>query len=125
MCARSNIELEVINERLDILESLDNEEVPNIGKGILEICEERRGAGVAGFHLSKVVLTSHTIDETSKEIGHGHQIELEGAARLHKGADSDIKDVASSLARLIVLSGTPICPRSWDISFDLLMVEDR
>ena len=116
---------EVINERLDILESLDSEEVLNIGEGILEICEKRRGASVAGFHLSKVILNNHTVDETSKEIGHGHQIELKGVARLRKGADSNIKDVSSSLARLIVLTGTPICLRSRKISFDLLMVEDQ
>lgn len=109
MCARSNIELEVVNERLNVLEGLENVEVLKIGKGILKIYEKRRGAGVAGLHLSKVVLTNHTVDETGEEIGNGHQIELIVAAGLGNGADSDIKDVSSSLARLIVLSGIPIC----------------
>ena len=115
----------MINERLNILESLANEEVLNIDKGNIKIYEKRRGAVVAGFHLSKVIRTNLTVDENSKEIGHGHQIELKGVARLRKGADSNIKDVSSSLARLIVLTGTPICLRSRKISFDLLMVEDQ
>ena len=75
--ARSNVFLEVGDEGLDLLDGVKDVEGLDVGEGSLKEAKEGGHALVARLHLSKVVVSHHTINEASHHLGQHQEIHFQ------------------------------------------------
>ena len=123
--ARGNVHLEVVDESLKVLESLNEVKVLDVLESIGDIVEERLGASVAGLHLREVVLTNHAVDETSSDLRGSEKVNLVGVGRDGDRAETNVEDISGGLAGLEVLLSVPVGLDGGNIVSDLLVVEDH
>ncbi len=125
--ARSNIELEVVDELLQLLHSFDDVEALNVDESGIEVGEERGDTSVAGLHLSEVVVANHSVDETGGEVGEGQKVHADNLlSRLDlNGADGGDEEISGGLTRSEVVSGSPVALDESDVGIHGFLVEDH
>ena len=73
--ARFSGNLEVVDDLLELLDGFDEVQVLQVAEGRFDILNEWLGAGVALFDLSEVIISNHTVKESSNKFGISFEIQ--------------------------------------------------
>ena len=123
--ARSRVGLEAGDELLELFDGTKDVEGFDIFECGFEVSPEGRDTSVAALEFREVVITNHSVEEASGELGHHEEVELRQCfwGFGPNGTYSEGKGISCVLASLEVIIRTPVGLHCINVSLDLRAVE--
>jgi len=125
--ARGRVGLEVEDELLELLDCAKDVEGFDILKCGFEVVPEGSDTSVAALELSEVVITYHSVKETSGHLGDHQEIKLRDYFRSFglNWTNSDGNEVGGSLSGFEILAGSPVNFDVIEVCHDLILMENH
>lgn len=122
--AWGNIHLKVVDEGFEVFEGRDDVELFEVFDELVDVCSLLVGTLDAGLEFRKVVLTDHTVNETSQEFWNTDDSTFNFELFTLWEWKDEVNGSCGVFSRVKVVLGLPVSFDLADVGFDLSLVEE-